>query len=629
MTTLGPYTLLRRLGAGGMGEVWIARRPALGGAAKLVAIKTVLPDKASNPESRRMFLDEARLSMLMSNSNIVQVFDADETADGTCYMAMEYVEGIDLARLTESLRIRGELLSHSAIAYIIGEILKALAYAHDLNVEGIRHTIVHRDISPQNVMISVSGEIKVMDFGIARLSSEETSGTFIRGKLRYMPPEQFTKGVRAPTLDLFAVGALLHELLDGQRFRGGDFEEPELIGMCVRGIVPPLTCPPERVPAVFEQLRKGLLEPEARNRIPSARAAHRLLSQWPGDRDAKFEFEEIVQRVLGHSSSPAASESTSSSGVTFKEPEVAFMPPAESAAMLSPTPPAVHPAAVPESISPLASRPTSEHEVTATEILLRTDPDAGPQRQGPGPSRAEESTGFRVRDKSVTHVLGRNDLPTSISDAKAADEPKPNRSKWLTLALMLLAMSFAMTTVGVVLGWWSDDEPDPSGAAPPPPLPSESERPSASIPATSKVPPDLQPAAESQPTEPTPPEPASPEPSPTEPASPEPSPNELTPVEPTTPAPAPKSPSPKPVLKTSVTVTAAGVWAQVKIGGKELTFDRMNGIKQVMIKLKPGEYTVSFRDDAEVAWQPLGTVRIPEGEAVTLDIKAGKVTVGK
>ncbi len=238
-SALGPYTLIRRVGVGGMGEVWIARREAIGGAAKLVALKTVLPEKAGNAEFRRMFLDEARLAMLMNNSNIVQTFDVDETPDGLCYMAMEYVEGVDLAKLTEALRIRGELLSHSVIAYIVGEVLKALAYAHDHTIEGTRRTVVHRDISPQNVMLSNTGEVKVTDFGIARLASEETSGSFVRGKFRYMPPEQFERGIRAPTLDLFAVGAILHELLEGKRFRGGEIEEAELIGMCVRGMVPP------------------------------------------------------------------------------------------------------------------------------------------------------------------------------------------------------------------------------------------------------------------------------------------------------------------------------------------------------------------------------------------------------
>jgi serine/threonine protein kinase len=295
---LGPYTLIRRLGAGGMGEVWTARRSALGGAAKLAAIKILLPEKASDQNARKMFLEEARLSMLLTNSNIVQVFDVGEGSDGTCYMAMELVDGIDLAQLTEHLNAAGEQLSLSAVAYIVGEILKALAYAHEFNHEGKRRTLVHRDVSPHNVMLSVSGEVKLMDFGVARFASEDTSGMFVKGKVRYMPPEQFDGETRDPTIDLFPVGAILHELLDGKKFRGGPADEARLLGMCIKGEVLPLSCPPQRVPPQLEQLRQGLLAPAAKDRIPTARAAHRLLSQWPGDRDAKFELEEIVQRVV-------------------------------------------------------------------------------------------------------------------------------------------------------------------------------------------------------------------------------------------------------------------------------------------------------------------------------------------
>lgn len=575
-TTLGPYTLIRRLGAGGMGEVWIARRSAIGGAAKLVAIKTVLPEKASNPESRRMFLDEARLSMLMNNSNIVQVFDVDEAADGTCYMAMEYVEGIDLARLTDNLRARGELLSQSAIAYILAEVLKGLAHAHDLNVEGTRHTVVHRDISPQNVMISVSGEVKLTDFGIARLSSEETSGSFIRGKFRYMPPEQFEKGVRAPTLDLFAVGAILHELLDGQRFRGGDFEEPEMIGMCVRGTIPPLTCPPERVPAVFEQLRKGLLEREVANRIASARAAHRLLSQWPGDRDAKFELEEIVQRLVGDSSPVAAASASASASGAGASPGVGLQAPT----------------------------PETEPEVPPTESIPHTELDTDAARRGSRETPAdEESTDSRNRDVSVTNVLATHE-PSPI--------PTPASNRSIVVALALAGMGFAVMGVTAMLGWWSDEEPAQALAE----APAKAPEPQSSTP-------------EPLPLEPkSVPEPSTPEPPPTEPA-PVPEPVPVPEPAPTEPTPTPEPTKPKQVAKTTVTITAAGVWAEVKIGGKQHTFDRLKGIKQVTVKLEPGDYTVSFRDDPEVPWQSLGKVRIPEESPATLDIKAGKATVGK
>lgn len=293
MTAMGPYLLLHRLGAGGMGEVWTARRSALGGAAKLVAVKTLLPSKAGDPKARSMFLDEARLSMLLTNSNIVQVFDVSETRDGTCYMAMEFVDGIDLSKLIARLAAENERLAHVLVAHIVGEILKGLAHAHEFSHEGTRKSIVHRDVSPNNVMLSRSGEVKLMDFGVARLASEETSGTFVKGKIRYMPPEQIRGNSRHPSVDLFAAGAVLYELLEGTRFRGNAADETELLAMCVDGYVPPLTR--RDIPDVLERLFRELTAVPERERIPSARAAHRLLSQWTGCRDARFELEELVQ----------------------------------------------------------------------------------------------------------------------------------------------------------------------------------------------------------------------------------------------------------------------------------------------------------------------------------------------
>ena len=201
---LGPYELTRHLGSGGMAEVWMARRAAGLAASKNLAVKRLARHLADKPEYREMFLAEARLSMLLSHSNIVHVFDAGEE-QGEVFLAMEWIDGIDLAELGARLRSEGERLSVIAAAYVVAEVLTALAYAHDLRDEaGEQVTVVHRDISPQNVMLSVSGEVKLMDFGIARLASEETSGLHIKGKVRYMPPEQLRGDSRAPTIDLFA-----------------------------------------------------------------------------------------------------------------------------------------------------------------------------------------------------------------------------------------------------------------------------------------------------------------------------------------------------------------------------------------------------------------------------------------
>ena len=257
-STLGGYELTRQLGVGGMGEVWMGRRTSIGGAAKTVAIKTISRPHSRDPNARKMFLDEARLSMLLANSNIVQTFDVDETEDGVCYMVMEWVDGVDLSALCEGMTQRGERLSIPLAAYIIGEVLKGLAYAHSFRHEGETKTIVHRDISPHNVMISVSGEVKIMDFGIARVASEETSGVHIKGKLRYMPPEQLRGKSREPTLDLFSVGAIFHELIDGAKFRTG-VDEARLYGMILDGEIPPLTGVEGELPPELDALRLGLL----------------------------------------------------------------------------------------------------------------------------------------------------------------------------------------------------------------------------------------------------------------------------------------------------------------------------------------------------------------------------------
>jgi serine/threonine protein kinase len=305
---LGYYTLTHRLGVGGMGEVWKGRREALGGAARDVAIKLLSRERASNAQAHKMFLDEARLSMLLCNSNIVQVHDVAETDDKTCYMVMEFVEGLDLAELSERMRKAGEAMPDSIAAFIIGEVLKGLAHAHELRHEGQLKSVVHRDVSPHNVMISVFGEVKIMDFGIARVASEDTSGVHVKGKLRYMPPEQLRGETREPTVDLFAVGAMLHELLDGTKFRGDVVDEARLFGMILDGEVPQLQRAPETVPRQLEELRQLLLAPAPNDRIQSARLAFRQLTAWSGYRDTRFELDELVRRHVGQPEPQAVGE---------------------------------------------------------------------------------------------------------------------------------------------------------------------------------------------------------------------------------------------------------------------------------------------------------------------------------
>lgn len=291
---IGPYRLSYQIGVGGMGEVWKARRKGLADTTKYVAIKVLREEFEDIPALREMFLSEARQAMRLNNANIVQVFDVDQTAEGRCYMVMEYIDGLDLARLSKHLREQGQGVPLSVSAYIIGELLKALACIHEFGDGRGPGALVHRDLTPDNVMLSVWGEVKIMDFGVARLSSDTTHELYAPGKLRYMAPEQLSEDGCDPTLDLFALGAILHELLDGRNFRES-FEESKLYEMVSDGEVEELR-EPERVPPVLAELRQELLAVDPSQRIASARAAYAALSQWPGFVDAHFELEGLVRR---------------------------------------------------------------------------------------------------------------------------------------------------------------------------------------------------------------------------------------------------------------------------------------------------------------------------------------------
>jgi len=294
--TLGPYQLVRKVGSGGMAEVWAARKRSEVAGHRLVALKILARHVAEDPRYREMFTAEARLSLALSHANIVSVFDVVEDND-ECYMVMELIEGMTLSQLVRGLAERGETIPLDVAVYVIAELLRALAYAHGLQTEH-GATIVHRDVSPQNVMVSTSGEVKLMDFGIARFSTEETSGNLIKGKLQYMPPEQLSKRTRAPTIDLFAVGAVLQELVDGRRFRGG-VDQEILLGMVFRGEVPPMQI---ALPEPLARLRAELLEPDPDRRLQSARDALTQIYAWGGYRNASLELAEFVSQFVEPSS---------------------------------------------------------------------------------------------------------------------------------------------------------------------------------------------------------------------------------------------------------------------------------------------------------------------------------------
>jgi len=212
---LGPYLLGDRLGLGGMAEVYVAHRAGPRGFAKRFAVKRILPELAQDARFVAMFCDEARICAALCHPNIVQVVDFGES-QGELFMAMEFVDGVSLARLLRTVSTRRERFPPGIALHIAHEVLRGLAFAHDAHDEHGRPLgIVHRDVSPGNVLIGRAGEIKLGDFGIVRSEfvDRRTYPGELKGKVGYMSPEQVMGTDVDPRSDLFTVGIILAEML--------------------------------------------------------------------------------------------------------------------------------------------------------------------------------------------------------------------------------------------------------------------------------------------------------------------------------------------------------------------------------------------------------------------------------
>lgn len=212
---LGPYELIQRIATGGMAEVYLSRRAGPHGFQKVVAVKRILPQLAEDSDFVAMFIDEARVCARLAHPNIVQVFDFGEH-DGELYMAMEYVDGTTAARLVRAASARGDDLPLEAALYIALSVLRGLDYAHNArDDDGKPLSLVHRDVSPGNVLIDRSGAVKLTDFGIARAAEIErrTDAGQLKGKLGYMSPEQVVGMELDARSDLFTTAIVLAELV--------------------------------------------------------------------------------------------------------------------------------------------------------------------------------------------------------------------------------------------------------------------------------------------------------------------------------------------------------------------------------------------------------------------------------
>jgi len=283
----GKYFLLDKLGTGGMAEIYKAKTFGSDGFEKTVVIKKILPHWANDPEFIRMLVDEAKLSVMLDHPNVVDVMDLG-SVDSTYYIAMAFVDGFDLKTLMNRVEEKGRKIPLDVACYIVMQTAAGLDYAHKkIGQDGKPLNIIHRDVSPHNILLSYNGEVKISDFGIAKAASKGsfTATGMLKGKFSYMSPEQTRGETLNHQSDIFPLGVVLYEMITGKKCFDGD------TALAILEKIRHCNLKPEDLPAsIPEALRQILAKAMAGNlkdRYASAEAfqvdlAHFLAQYHPG-----------------------------------------------------------------------------------------------------------------------------------------------------------------------------------------------------------------------------------------------------------------------------------------------------------------------------------------------------------
>jgi serine/threonine-protein kinase len=316
----GRYVLTELIGEGGMAEVYLANVRVAEGLTKRVVIKKIRKDFADQREFTRMFVDEAKVALSLNHANIVQVFDFGQV-HGTFYLAMELVEGVDLMRLFHAVRNAGDSFPPVIAAYFAHQVAAGLAYAHRKHDDyGQPLGIVHRDVSPHNIMVSYAGQVKILDFGIARTrehalarmdagatgrrGSGVTLEETIKGKVAYMSPEQATGRLVDLRSDVYSLGIVLYETLTGRLL----FRDKDRIAALERvrtePLVPLIQAAPN-VPPDLAAIVDRALARDADQRYESARALQSDLAAYLHRADPVVD-DEVLTNVVAQYARPVA-----------------------------------------------------------------------------------------------------------------------------------------------------------------------------------------------------------------------------------------------------------------------------------------------------------------------------------
>ena len=289
---IGQYRILKPLATGGMAQIYLAETPQTKGLNKLVTIKKILPQHSDNPDFDKMFEREAEISLNLQHSNIINTIDYGEDK-GQHYLVMEYMKGKNLRELIEKSKKKKSPLPISHIVYIIQEAAQGLDYAHRCTDQktGRKLNIIHRDISPQNVMISFEGEVKILDFGIAKAESkiEATRSRTLKGKFAYMSPEQVNGDKLDLRTDVFSLGIILWEMLTHRRlFKGSN--EMESLKKIAKAFIPRVQEYDPNIPSVLDEICQKALRKDRTQRYQSTADFQKDLNHFLSKTYDKYRF---------------------------------------------------------------------------------------------------------------------------------------------------------------------------------------------------------------------------------------------------------------------------------------------------------------------------------------------------
>ncbi len=411
------FTLVNRLAVGGMGEVFLARQEGPAGFVKTVAVKRILDGLSSNEDFVQMFLDEARLAARFSHPNIVQVFELGGQRDAY-FMTMEFVDGRSLHAIKRAAKRKGRKLSPPMVAYVCQQALRGLHYAHELtDDEGVPLKIVHRDVTPENVLVGFNGVVKLVDFGIAKTTVNEsiTQARCLKGKLHYMAPEILAGAEASVHSDLYSMGVMLYELFTGAwPFPGETAAEIAAASLRVKASSP-CKLNPDLPPRLGKTIVRALAKDPAKRQRSAAELAEELAAASPRFTDAQliacvgelFEGERLSLKTGKNTPLPPAN------GVfPASEPRSLLRRLGRRLRGAEPTPPPLPQG--PQLSAPAVPRPEAEPEkVSASQILA---PEPAPA--SPAPELVEVEVEFEQEEPTL-FTLGERWLDPSGLHAQA------------------------------------------------------------------------------------------------------------------------------------------------------------------------------------------------------------------